>query len=478
MTEPRVSSAPPSGEGIEAEAQAISAMARGLAVEIERGRRLPDALLGRLRDSGLLRAGAPHEVGGLELAPGAALRCRRGDRPRRRVDRLVRVDRDHQQPARRVPARRRPHRAVRRRAGDRGRRLGAERQGPAVAGGVVVSGRWAFCSGITHADLLFAGCFLEARRTGRRSSARGRAWSPCARTTSRSTTPGTRSACAAPAVTMPPPPTCSCRTGSCSRCSTDRSSTVRSTASPSSGSSRSRSAPPRWATRAPRSRSSSGSRPSRSARDRNARSPSGVRRNGRSPRPTRHCARRAPSTTTRSTPRGKRHSTTRPSPSSCATIFAWRPRTRSGRRPRSCGRCTTSAASTAIYDDVAAATALPRRAHCHRALPGQRGVAGAPRPHPAGPAGRHHDAVSRRIEGVLPFWLDRPDPEALDIALAVRRAGLDTLWIGEMATFDAFALATAIGLRAPGLRPEDRAARDRRAQPGFDRARRLLGRRR
>ncbi len=29
------------------------------------------------------------------------------------------------------------------------------------AEGVIVSGRWAFCSGITHADLLFAGCMVE-----------------------------------------------------------------------------------------------------------------------------------------------------------------------------------------------------------------------------------------------------------------------------------------------------------------------------
>jgi alkylation response protein AidB-like acyl-CoA dehydrogenase len=28
-------------------------------------------------------------------------------------------------------------------------------------GGVTVSGRWAFCSGITHADILFAGCMVE-----------------------------------------------------------------------------------------------------------------------------------------------------------------------------------------------------------------------------------------------------------------------------------------------------------------------------
>lgn len=55
------------------------------------------------------------------------------------------------------------------------------------------------------------------------------------------------------------------------------------------------------------------------------------------------------------------------------------------------------------------------------------------------------------IEAVLPFWLDAPDGEALDIADAVSLAGLRGLWIGEMATFDAFALATAVGLRAPGL---------------------------
>ncbi len=48
---------------------------------------------------------------------------------------------------------------------------------------------------------------------------------------------------------------------------------------------------------------------------------------------------------------------------------------------------------------------------------------------------------------VTPFWLDRPPSEALDIAVAADEAGFGTLWIGEMATFDAFALATAAGLR-------------------------------
>jgi probable F420-dependent oxidoreductase len=60
--------------------------------------------------------------------------------------------------------------------------------------------------------------------------------------------------------------------------------------------------------------------------------------------------------------------------------------------------------------------------------------------------------VRAPIEAVLPFWLDRPDEEALEIAEAAVDAGLTGLWIGEMASFDAFALATAVGMRAPGLR--------------------------
>ena len=55
------------------------------------------------------------------------------------------------------------------------------------------------------------------------------------------------------------------------------------------------------------------------------------------------------------------------------------------------------------------------------------------------------------LEVVAPFWLDRPDGEALEIAAEARRNGFETMWLGEMATFDAFALATAVGLRAPGL---------------------------
>jgi probable F420-dependent oxidoreductase len=55
------------------------------------------------------------------------------------------------------------------------------------------------------------------------------------------------------------------------------------------------------------------------------------------------------------------------------------------------------------------------------------------------------------LQVVAPYWLDRPDGEVLQIASAAQSNGFDTMWLGEMATFDAFALATAVGLRAPGL---------------------------
>ena len=52
--------------------------------------------------------------------------------------------------------------------------------------------------------------------------------------------------------------------------------------------------------------------------------------------------------------------------------------------------------------------------------------------------------TGRRLSVVLPYWFDRPDDEALEIARNAERAGFERLWVGEMATFDAFALAGAI----------------------------------
>lgn len=51
----------------------------------------------------------------------------------------------------------------------------------------------------------------------------------------------------------------------------------------------------------------------------------------------------------------------------------------------------------------------------------------------------------------LGLWQDSDPLEALATAQATEDCGYERLWIGEMATFDAFALATAIGLRHPRL---------------------------
>lgn len=51
-----------------------------------------------------------------------------------------------------------------------------------------------------------------------------------------------------------------------------------------------------------------------------------------------------------------------------------------------------------------------------------------------------------RLTAVIGMWLDRPPEEALHTASLADRLGYDELWIGEMASWDAFALATAAGL--------------------------------
>ncbi len=52
---------------------------------------------------------------------------------------------------------------------------------------------------------------------------------------------------------------------------------------------------------------------------------------------------------------------------------------------------------------------------------------------------------------VLPYWPDRPPLEALDVADAADRLGFAELWVGEMATFDAFALGAVIATRCPRI---------------------------
>ena len=61
--------------------------------------------------------------------------------------------------------------------------------------------------------------------------------------------------------------------------------------------------------------------------------------------------------------------------------------------------------------------------------------------------------MTTRIEVSLGLWQDRPAPEALDTARLVDELGFPALWIGEMATYDAFALATRLGAASPGAGP-------------------------
>lgn len=139
----------------------IADLARGMADEIDSARRLPTELVEALRDSGLLRAGAPREVEALELPAGTALRCAeevaRGDAS---TGWCVSIGITSTLLVAYLPPTSRDELF----GGGRGLAAGVwAPQGKArrVPGGVVVSGRWAFCSGITHADVLFAGCVLE-----------------------------------------------------------------------------------------------------------------------------------------------------------------------------------------------------------------------------------------------------------------------------------------------------------------------------
>jgi probable F420-dependent oxidoreductase len=56
------------------------------------------------------------------------------------------------------------------------------------------------------------------------------------------------------------------------------------------------------------------------------------------------------------------------------------------------------------------------------------------------------------IAVVLPYWFDRPALEAIEIARNADRLGYGELWVGEMATFEAFALAGAIARETKRIR--------------------------
>jgi indole-3-acetate monooxygenase len=139
----------------------IGDTARKLWSEIDTARCLPDELVAMLRDSGLVRAGAPAEVDGLELPPQVALRSAeelaRGDAS---TGWCVSIGVTSTLLVAYLPP------SSRDELFGGGKSLAAGVWAPrgkarSVDGGIVVSGRWPFCSGICHADVMFAGCFVD-----------------------------------------------------------------------------------------------------------------------------------------------------------------------------------------------------------------------------------------------------------------------------------------------------------------------------
>jgi len=165
MNQPDLTTAPPNGaNGIETVADQIAAIAREISSQIDADRQLPEELVTVLGESGLLRAGAPAEVGGLELPPGVALRCAEAvARGNASAGWCVSIAITSSLLVAYLPASSRDELF-----GD-GRGIAAgvwapRGKGRTVDGGVVVSGRWPFCSGITHADMMFAGCLVDDQR--------------------------------------------------------------------------------------------------------------------------------------------------------------------------------------------------------------------------------------------------------------------------------------------------------------------------
>ncbi|MFI5800960.1 acyl-CoA dehydrogenase family protein [Streptomyces sp. NPDC051677] len=149
-----------------AAADRIRLQAEAAAVENDRGRRLVPELAKTLRESGLMRCGAPESLGGTQTSPSVSLATAetiaRGDAA---TGWCVSIALTSSLLAAYLP----PEGAS--------ELLGAPDSVAAgvwapkatarpVDGGVVVSGRWSFCSGITHADSFFGGCLLGSGPDG------------------------------------------------------------------------------------------------------------------------------------------------------------------------------------------------------------------------------------------------------------------------------------------------------------------------
>lgn len=138
-----------------------SALARELAATTERERALPAALLEELHATGLLRAGVPEALGALQAPPAITLRgaetIARGDAS---AGWCVSIAATSSLLCAYLPE------AGAAEIFGNPRTVAAGVWAPRgkatpVDGGVRVSGRWSFCSGISHSRWLFAGCVLD-----------------------------------------------------------------------------------------------------------------------------------------------------------------------------------------------------------------------------------------------------------------------------------------------------------------------------
>jgi len=159
------SSATSPAVGLDALVDRAAALARELAATTERERALPQPLVDELRATGLMRAGAPADLGALEAPPaiilGAAERVARGDASAGWCVSIAATSS--------LLSAYLPERGAAEVFADPST-IAAGVWAPSakatvVDGGLRVSGRWAFCSGISHSDWLFAGCVLDVAQS-------------------------------------------------------------------------------------------------------------------------------------------------------------------------------------------------------------------------------------------------------------------------------------------------------------------------
>jgi probable F420-dependent oxidoreductase len=58
-----------------------------------------------------------------------------------------------------------------------------------------------------------------------------------------------------------------------------------------------------------------------------------------------------------------------------------------------------------------------------------------------------------KLSVVTPLWQDRPPAENMEVAINADQLGYEELWIGEMATYDAFAFATSVAHNTRQISP-------------------------